>query len=626
MNISNKGQIKTYLLDYFKSENPNLKFVGDKDLFCCPICQKSEPTANFYPKNKNKIHCFNPVCNFTGDIFDLVRKTKKNFSDSDDNEIGTYLIHKLKIKIKNEIDDLIQLYKDADFALIPLIGGHSDPKMNKIPIKEAKEWEKSCHKNPVIWKDWIERGYNIGLNLGKVSNVIAIDIDSDDTYEKLKDMLGDTLIQTTKRGHHFLYNYDSDFDNVNHANLRSQGYEMELRANNAYIVIAPSSVEGEVREWNNQKMINMPKELKEFLIPLLNSSNNKSQNDKIQEAIDKGELNIKDGLRGLDGNCNDTFIKLGGILRKKLTIENTKWALNTFNKALNEPMDNKVINGMINQLQKYKTYDKQELAKIVLERLDIIKEGTAYQISSSLRYEQKDIEEVLKYLEDENKIVDTGNRKYKKLQEVEWEQDFTDLGVPVDFEVPYFHSYASLDKGNMILIGAKTGGGKTHITGNIIKKLVDQNIHPYLISTEAGSKIGKVCKYLGINIGDFSFKTVDHPTDIELKDNVVTIIDWLKPKHGDYAKTESTFEHFNHQLQKHSGFLIILVQLRQTGEFFAIDQISNYSALTAKYCYDETDNENTYFQTTKIRDSRTGLQYITIPTKFDPETKLLELK
>ncbi|GAF89696.1 unnamed protein product, partial [marine sediment metagenome] len=116
---------------------------------------------------------------------------------------------------------------------------------------------------------------------------------------------------------------------------------------------------------------------------------------------------------------------------------------------------------------------------------------------------------------------------------------------------------------------------------------------------------------------------------VELHDDAVTIIDWLRPDEGNYAKTADTFEKLNQQMMKHKGFLIVFVQLRSDGSFFAKDQIDFYSALTASYHYEkdragEQDNLNTKFKTTKIRDSRTGKQYLTIPMKYNPDTKMVE--
>ena len=77
----------------------------------------------------------------------------------------------------------------------------------------------------------------------------------------------------------------------------------------------------------------------------------------------------------------------------------------------------------------------------------------------------------------------------------------------------------------------------------------------------------------------------------------------------------------------------MFAQLRKSNsEFFATDQIDQYAALCAYFRHPEkddgngnviTDNENPYWETRKIRDSKTGQQHITIPLTYDRETKRL---
>jgi hypothetical protein len=614
-----KAQYNQYLVEYLEHlTDIDIKIKNDKIPFGCPICNKAE-SALIYPNNKTKFYCLNPECNFKGDIFDLVRKIKNpKFKDED---IADYLIHKFKIEIKDNIDDLLKLYSKNKFTLFPLESNSKNPQKGFM-------WTEKLYIDPQIWKDWIDRGYGLALRLGKVSHTIAIDIDDDKTYEKMKDLLEeDTLIQETKRGKHWVFQYDSDFDKVMHVNFRPKGYEMEMRANNAYIAIAPTSAEGEIRRWNNKKIQKMPKKLKEFFLDLIDKDT-KNVEDDIQDAIDNEKIDVVD----LSGQRNDTFVKTLGIFSKWMPKDTAHKVMNFLsNNWIDKPIPRKELNGMMRQIEKYRTYDKKELADEVLKRLEIIKEGTAFQIAGTLKREQKDIEDVLKYLDDNNKVISLSGRKYQVLQDVEWTTDKSDMSVPVDFRVPYFHDYNHFDWGNMIIIGGASGVGKTHITGNIIKQLTDQNIKPYLITTEAGSKIGKITHKLGIPDEMYYVpkKAVKHPMDIELKDNVITVIDWLKVKDGDYAKTDMTYEHFHNQLKLHGGFLFILTQLRKSNnEFMAMDQVEYYGACVAKYLFGNNgqDSENTLFQTQKLRDSKTGQQYITIPTYFDKDTKILEIR
>lgn len=602
--------IKSYLIELLKKFFPDFEVPKNNKLITCPICNEKE-SANLFPLNANKINCFNPDCKGSYDIFGLLRAIKPSMENLTDNALADYLVSFLKIHLTNTLDNLLKKYEQAGFALIPLRTN------SKMALED--NWQKSKHKNKNVWKDWIDRGYNIGLNLGKVSNVIAIDIDSNETYEKVKHLLGDSLIQITKRGKHFLYNYDSDFEHINHKNLRTKGFEMEVRANNAYIVIAPSSVEGEVRTWNNQKIVDMPSKLKEFLFEHINSQKELTLDEDIQKSINEERIDNID----LSGIRNDSFIKLAGIFRKKLNKDQVKYVLEIIsNNLIDKELPKKELYAILGQIEKYNHYDKEEMAKIILDRIEIIGQGSAFQIASSLRYEQKDVEEVLKYLEDEKKIFKMG-KNYSKLKTVTWQEDFNNESIPIDFSVPYFSKYAYFNWQDMVIIGARSGQGKSHIVGNIMKQLVEQGKKPYLINTESGSRFGKIAQKLGLQIGDFYFTNVKHANAIELPDNAICIVDWLKAQDSDYARMDSTYEHLHEQLKKHNSFLIVMTQLRKDNQnFFAQNLHDFFATLVASYHYgDNDDNINTYFKTHKIRDSKTGMQYLTIPTTYNSDTK-----
>ena len=153
----------------------------------------------------------------------------------------------------------------------------------------------------------------------------------------------------------------------------------------------------------------------------------------------------------------------------------------------------------------------------------------------------------------------------------------------------------------------------------------------HLINTEPEGGIEKITHDLDVPPEAYLIpkESISHPSDIELVDNAITVIDWLRMKDGDFAKTGNTFNHFRQQLTKHKGFLIILTQIRKSnGEWFAPDQVEEFASLACKYLWGNNgvDGENTHFLTTKIRDSKIGKQFHTIPTYFDQKTKILEIR
>jgi hypothetical protein len=360
----------------------------------------------------------------------------------------------------------------------------------------------------------------------------------------------------------------------------------------------------------------------------------KNPDDEIQKCINNEKLDVID----LSGHRNDTFVKTLGIFRKWMP-STTAYKVMDFlsNNWIDKPIPKKELNAMMVQIKKYDTFDKKDLAKEILEHLQLesVRLANILDLTKSLGYERKDIEHALDYLVKEQKVIRIG-KHFKALNKIEWDTDFIGLSKPLGVEVPYFEKYVNFENSSMCIIGARTGHGKTHLSMNIIKEFVDKGVQPYYICTEAGSKFSIIGASLGLKEGDYKFKVVPDATCVELEDNAINIIDWIKPPNSDYSKMDTIMENLNRQLIKHGGLVVAMVQIRKDGTFFAPDLLDFYAALVAIYNWSVKrndkngeciyDSENTYFQTSKIRDSKIGLQYLKIPTHFNKETKKITLR
>ena len=138
----------------------------------------------------------------------------------------------------------------------------------------------------------------------------------------------------------------------------------------------------------------------------------KTNSEEIIEAIENENFKInpvqlKDN--NLEGVCNSTFIKLGGILRKKLNLENTSYVLNVLNKHLLEnPMPYKDINAMMRELSKYTIYDDEQLAEEIVKHLAEMEEASRTEIAMSVvgtnrGQDKKRVDKALAYLIKEEK-------------------------------------------------------------------------------------------------------------------------------------------------------------------------------------------------------------------------------
>jgi len=76
-----------------------------------------------------------------------------------------------------------------------------------------------------------------------------------------------------------------------------------------------------------------------------------------------------------------------------------------------------------------------------------------------------------------------------------------------------------------------------------------------------------------------------------IEKNAVTIIDWLMVE--DKSQTDSVMKYFVEQLFKTNGFLIIFMQIKKNGEWFAPNMIDQFPTLAARYIYDNDEDGTT---------------------------------
>ena len=634
---TDKKIIQSYILDYLKLRIPDFQIKSK--MFTCPKCSKI--SANIFPLNSNRVFCYSPECKNLGDIFDLCKQLDFNDQDLSEDEIADYLKKELNIQTNDDLDKLLAKYSNWGWDLVPIV------KNSKVPSE--KEWTKKNHKDLREWKNWLNNSSSIGLKCGAISQTTVIDVDlitkeeaeiwqkgtatktieeiiakKESNLQKLKalNLFNDTVMQDSGwKGIHYFYKYESG---IPKSSFEYEGFRFDIENDGGYVLIEPSMFADKGRKISGEEISVMSENLGMFILKQIRQSpiDNlaKNQTDEIGK------------IKGLAGNCNNTFIKVLGQFRKFMpleTVEKSAYILN--NEMLDDPMENKTIRSMCQQLEKYHVADVGIIGEKIIDHLRIVDTAHVRDLKECLGYDRKDLEQALKELVGHKKVLKIKKDLYKLIADVEWQEDFLSIGKPLDIKVPYFDEYANFDNGSMLILGSSSGYGKTTTSVNIIKQLVNQGITPYLISTEAGSKFQKIAQSIGLKEGDFKYFITTDPTSVNLQHNAVTILDWLKPQDSDYAKFDSIYEKLNNQLVERGGLLIVLAQLKkENNSFYAENMTMFFGALVAKLLYEKSEgienNAKPYFETIKIRDSKVNKQFITIPLSYDYQTKLLEIR
>jgi hypothetical protein len=585
-------------------------------VFTCPKCQNKLPSAIFIPGTE-KIFC--QSCNFKDTILEAVKLLEHDKKDWTMAQISEYLEKEHNV-VFPKFDDNFYLdsYEKFGWDLVPCHKGTKKP-------YEVKDWPSIEHKNKKEWKDWLANNMNIGVKCGSMSGITVIDLDSKEIPDELKNI--STLIQTTNRGYHYIFKYDEELPNFK---FDINGCHIDVLNNGKQFIVFPSKVEGIKREWNfkhNEFTIpKMPDAIKKWLLDNSkpkkeNILNNTNSNEPI--SLVKTSGNIK---KLAEGGRSDTLIKFGGVLRKKLNIEQTSYALNLINNHfVDPPLPFKELVSLVGSIDDYCQFDEKELSDKILAYLQYAEEGTARDIAYALKEDKIKIDKSLAFLVQEQLLVRKRNM-FSLLKKITWKDDLNDFDLPVAFKMPYFHDLARFNHQEIVLLGGVTGTGKTLISMNMVKRFVDQGVKIDYLCSEAGSRFKKHAKILGISEKTFRYSIQTDPLKFELEKNAITIIDWLHIE--DFTLTETIFKYLSEQLIKNNGFLIVFMQLKKNGEWFAPNLVDTYSTLSARYLYEkdengETDGLSGYWKVDKIREPIRHTKGGKIPCRYFPDTKLL---
>jgi hypothetical protein len=476
MDKLSKKQIKSHILDFLQKRVPN--FIVKGKMFTCPNC--GEVSANIFPPNSDKVHCYSPKCGSLGDIFDMSRRIDfDNNPDVPEDDIAKDLVKEFSIQTDNKIDKLFAQYSEWDWALFPVT------KDGKIPLQ--KQWTSKVHKDLKEWKQWYENGNNLGLRTGDVSNITVIDVDliskeesetlqkgtatqrieeilkkKSDNLNKLTSLgiFNNTVTQDSGwKGVHFIYTYESD---IPKCSFDYDGLHFDVENNGGYLLIEPSTFAGRTREIKGTQIEKMDINLKQLILE--NIGKKKEIVSKIDDDV---VLTPNDDLiKGLEGKCNSTFVQVGGIYRKFLSVDHTEKVLSVINKyMLDSPMDNKALKTMCQQIEKYHKVDVEVISEQILNHMKLVKDAHVRDLRECLGYDRKDIEQALGYLCDHKKLYKVKKDLYRFIQDVVWQEDFLSLGSPLSFEVPYLEEFNHFESGSMIIIGASSGQGKCFAKG-----------------------------------------------------------------------------------------------------------------------------------------------------------------
>jgi hypothetical protein len=613
----------TKFLEYLKIKLPEFEKTQKKGqiLFTCPNIGQHKykgksPTATTIPGTDNKIYCLQ--CNWKGNVYDIVRLLENK--PMTDGEVMDFLINSLKLDNYPELE----LYQKYGWSFLPIA------KNGKIPLE--KDWTNKTHKDKSEILKWIEGGLNLGIRTGEVSGITVIDADlkvapSGEYEEIYKELTASkTLIQNTPHGKHFIFKYDKEIKQTS----KIAGVTIDIRNDGGQILCSPSKINNLNYTWVNlgSDIKVVPEIVKSKLLENKKISTSETETLSKDLPQQEGELpKLKNN--NLQGQGNDSFIKfLGFSLSIGVPIEKIESQGLYLNREWWEhPMPTSAIKSMIGSLEGYKMSEEQTQAKAVLECCKLLQcDISAKDVMEHTNLKRAIVDKYLAKLHKEGKLVRKGRGRYELKQQVEWTDEDIILDKEINFDMPYFDKVAIFHTGDILLLGAPTGGGKTHIAMNIIAQLQKQGIKPYYISLESGSRHSEIAKKLHLEQKNYfiSKEPIDNPIQIELIKDAVTIIDWIYLGE-DFAQTQAVFKHLNDEIARKGGILIVFTQLKEESQWFAVNLIKSFASFAARFMYKDRDKrDKSFWLIDKIRDPIGNYPESRVNCKFDFETKILE--
>jgi hypothetical protein len=578
-----------------------------------------------------------------------------------DEEILTLLRTQLNLNVttqKDEIDIEQQLEKYISYGwcLVPCA------KNGKRPIQ--KEWQLKENRDKAEWFHWVNSGsLNIGVRTGQVSNLCVIDFDfytkeekielvkEDTSKTRLEELrgrkkmpyldIGETLIQETLGGFHLFY----QANDLPKGSTEINGVHVDIETEGGQVIIPPSPQVGVEEEYkdekgevkkrivgyghrkfiNNNPILPMPKELYTLLLGTKVKPEPKPAEQVAEEKIANNIASENFKVDFLDSNRHMTLLTFGGILQKTMNIHTVENVLNITNNLSPVPLPQIEIKNIVDNLSKYVDEHETQLKNGILDYLNETDVATKTEIEYAVfskkatAEEKKRLDRILVNLLIEHKIVKYNSRNYKLVKQMNWNDSLINVGTPINFKMPYFQDYAYFNFGDIIIIGSATKFGKTTLGMNIVKRLVDQGLHPDYFYNESGGRFSKVGLKLGLKDGDFNHCLATNPMEIIIRPNSVCVYDWVRT--SDFSKTADVYASIVEKLELTNSIMIAFVQIRDDGTWFAKDLLRQFVSLSAKYMYEDQDGINTKLILDDVRDRKGGGKKFEIPCKYLDETR-----
>lgn len=428
------------------------------------------------------------------------------------------------------------------------------PYQEKYPTtNEVEEW----------WDKWPDS--NIAIVMGSISDVIGIDIDTQEGQKLIDELLPPNFISPTAKsphGKHIYCKWEPGLRN----NVRAiEG--VDLRAEGGYLIAPPSKGNGKNYSWLIDPFTTKPASIPPLYLKKIK---------KAQDPFTVIKNNIQCDINGLNfckGSRNDSIFHVANILSKgDMPQRNIEAILHRLAATCNPPLSQKeadsVIISAIDRVDRYQGCLAQDIRDWVMEspgQFDV--KDIFNSLSITKRREKKQTSDILAKLV-KDKILQRHHsrrglyiRPDVDLQELDWLKASTsDFGMILPFGLS---NMVKIHPKGIVIIAGDQNAGKTAIMLNILKN--NMNIHKTsLFSSEmaAAELKERLVLFKDIPLTKWNFKAYDrnHDFDQVLDPDGLNLIDYMEVN-DDFWKVGHHIARIHYALKK--GVAVIALQKKR---------------------------------------------------------------
>lgn len=454
-------------------------------------------------------------------------------------------------------------YRRRGFSVIPL-------RESRKPIEAWKRWQSEKPTTNQI-NDWWERypSANVGIVTGKISNLIVIDIDSEEALKEVEKLTPDQLIfpiASTPRGEwgqHRYFLYQEGARNSSSAVIKN----IDIRAEGGFIAAPPTTTTKGEYKWldgcgiHEVPLCEVPPGYNDLVM-----AKRKNKHGIITSAP---AVNLSKGYR------DQTIFHLAHHLVKSgMPKENISDYLRVVAGCCEPPFPLEDVQGKINSaLDRADRGDKS----LSVEVRDFATSSTGVFLLSELyhslyvksRDDKKNISKILSRLREEGIIEKYGDKNgcFRKVENqcttIDWlsvKQEELDIKYPLGIE-GYFNTMPK----NIICIAGSPDAGKTALLLNFVKLNMDKHKIHYFSSEMGDMELKGRLANFNIPLPGWKFHAKERAGSFAdvIEPNDINIIDFLEVSDAFYNIGGMITDIFN-KLDK--GIALIALQKNKGAE------------------------------------------------------------